>query len=480
MKNLTLLTDLYQLTMAYAYWRNEMADQKAVFNLFYRKAPFGGAYAVFAGLSDALDYMDNFAFDEEDLAYLQSLKGNDGNQLFNQAFIQYLREMKLTVSVSAPDEGTIVFPHEPMLRIEGPIIQCQLLETTLLNMINFQTLIATKASRVCYSAQGDSVLEFGLRRAQGTNGALAASRAAYIGGCSASSNLLAGKAYGIPVKGTHAHSWVMSHNDEQLAFDNYADAMPNNSVLLVDTYDTIEGIKKAIKTAGDLAAKGHKLIGIRLDSGDLAELSIQGRKLLDEAGLTEAKIVASNDLDEYSIQKLKANGAQIDIWGVGTKLATAYEQPALGGVYKISAIRANDKDSWDYKVKLSEDLIKVSNPGIQQIRRFYNEYGLLSEDILYNEDDAELGKLKAIPIEGGDQIEPKGQFIDLLKTVFDADGIRIKIPSAEDIRLFVQKQLAQLPEEYRKLKAEKQYPLCLEQKLFDLKTDIIRELKENN
>ena len=299
-------------------------------------------------------------------------------------FLEYLQQLQFSCDVDAMPEGTVAFPHEPLVRVRGPILQCQLLESALLNVINFQTLVATKAARVCQAAQGDAVLEFGLRRAQGIDGALAASRAAFVGGCSATSNVLAGKLFGIPVKGTHAHSWIMSFDDELEAFRTYAEAMPNNCVFLVDTYDTLDGVRNAIEVGRWLREKGHKLLGIRLDSGDLAWLSIEARKLLDAGGFAEAAIVASNDLDENLIVSLKQQGAKIGVWGVGTKLVTAYDQPALGGVYKLGAVREAGH-AWQYRLKLSEQTIKISNPGILQVRRFFGPEEAIG-DMLFNEE----------------------------------------------------------------------------------------------
>ena len=381
-----LLTDLYQLTMGYAYWKNDMAETEAVFHLFYRRPPFGETAVLVAGVEPAVDYLASLAFTDLEITYLKTLKGADGETLFEQGYLDYLKTLDWQLEVKAIPEGNIAFPHEPLLRIKGPLIQCQLVETALLNLVNFQTLAATKAARICEAANGDSVLEFGLRRAQGPDGGMSASRAAFIGGCDATSNVLAGMEYGIPVKGTHAHSWVMSFDEEQEAFDRYAEAMPNNAILLVDTFDTLEGVKKSIETGKKLQEKGHKLLGIRLDSGDLVELSQGARQLLDEAGMSDAKVVASNDLDEYAIRDLKEKGANIDVWGIGTKLVTAYDQPALGGVYKLGAIR-DGRGEWKYRVKLSEDLMKVSNPGILQVARIENEEGEIQGDIIYNEID---------------------------------------------------------------------------------------------
>jgi len=355
--------------MAYGYWKLGRTQDEAVFNLFFRTQPFKGGYTIACGLEYVIDFLEDFKFQDDDIKYLAELKGNDGKALFEPAFLDYLKNLQLNLDIDAIEEGIVVFPQEPLLRVRGPIIQCQLIETPLLNIINFQTLIATKAARVCQAAKGEPVLEFGLRRAQGIDGALTASRAAYIGGCAATSNVLAGKLFGIPVKGTHSHSWVMSFDTEQQAFDAYAEAMPNNCVFLVDTYDTLEGVKKAIETGKQLRAQGHEMVGIRLDSGDLAYLSIEARKLLDNNGFEKAYIVASNELDENVIENLKQQGATIAVWGVGTKLVTAYDHAALNGIYKLAAIR-KPKQEWEYKIKLSEEFAKINIPGLLNVRRF--------------------------------------------------------------------------------------------------------------
>ncbi|MFK7948056.1 MAG: nicotinate phosphoribosyltransferase [Saprospiraceae bacterium] len=382
--NLTLLTDLYQLTMANGYWKNEMYHHQAVFHLFYRKNPFKNGFAIATGLEQVIDYLQNLHFDVDDIQYLASLKGANGQSLFDEGFLNYLQRFKFDCDVDAVPEGTVVFPHQPLIRIKGNLIQAQLVETALLTMINFQTLIATKSARIKAAAGNDTVLEFGLRRAQGIDGGLSASRAAYIGGCDATSNVLAGKLFDIPVKGTHAHSWVMCFENEIEAFSAYANAMPNNCTFLVDTYNTIEGVKYAIEIGKQLRQKGTDLLGIRLDSGDLAALSIEARKILDAAGFENTKIVASNDLDEYRIKMLKENGSKITVWGVGTRLATAYDQPALGGVYKLGAIKSPNETEWNYKIKLSEQPIKVSNPGILQVNRYYKN-NLPIADAIFNE-----------------------------------------------------------------------------------------------
>ncbi len=337
---LSLLTDLYQITMAAAAWKAGVDEREAVFHLVFRKAPFHSGFTVAAGLGPALELLRELKLGEDDLRYLAELRAESGEPLFERGFLEHLLALEPRVDIDAVPEGTVVFPQEPLLRVSGPVVACMLLETALLNVINFQTLIATKAARVWLAAQGDPVLEFGLRRAQGPDGGVSAARAAYIGGCAATSNVLAGKLLGIPVRGTHAHSWVMLFDSEREAFDAYAGAMPHNVVLLVDTYDTLQGIRRAIETGKRLRGQGRELAGIRLDSGDLAWLSIEARKMLDAAGFTKTVIYASNELDEDVIASLKQQGARIGAWGVGTRLVTGAEDAALSGVFKLTAVRA--------------------------------------------------------------------------------------------------------------------------------------------
>ena len=299
-QSLALLTDFYQLTMSYAYWKKRLDKKEAVFHLFFRRRTFNGGFTIAAGLESVVHYLENFHFEDSDLQYMSTLTGMDGQRLFCNEFFDYLSKMRFSCNVDAVPEGTAVFPYEPLIRIQGPLIQCQILESPLLNLINFPTLIATKAARICIAARGDPVLEFGLRRAQGIDGALTASRAAYIGGCDSTSNVMAGKLFGIPVKGTHSHSWVMVFDEEQDSFQAYAECLPNNCVFLVDTYDTLQGVKKAIEVGKWLREQGKKMIGIRLDSGDLAYLSIKSRELLDAAGFQDVIIMASNELDRPS------------------------------------------------------------------------------------------------------------------------------------------------------------------------------------
>lgn len=473
-----LLTDLYQLTMAYGYWKSGKAEQEAVFHLLFRKQPFRGGFTLACGLRDAVEYLRGFRFEKTDLEYIGRLQGNDGRRLFEPAFIKYLGRLKLTLDVDAIPEGTVVFPQEPLLRIRGSILQAQLVETALLNLLNFQSLIATKAARVCLAAQGDPVIEFGLRRAQGVDGALTASRAAYIGGCAGTSNVLAGKAFGIPVKGTHAHSWVMSFADEAEAFEAYAKALPNNCVFLVDTYDTIKGIGHAIEAGKRLRRAGNKLAGIRLDSGDLTYLSVAARKMLDAAGFKDAVIVGSNDLNEHLIASLKQQGATINVWGVGTMLVTAYDQPALGGVYKLSAIRKPD-GQWDHKIKLSEQAVKVTNPGVLQVRRFRTQKEFIG-DAIYDEtrplprdltivDPADATRRKHFPARTKSE--------DLLIPVLRQGKLVCELPSIDAIRGRALKQLSMLHPGVKRFENPHEYPAGLELSLHDFKTKLILRAK---
>ena len=478
-QSLALLTDLYQLTMAYGYWKNNKINQEAVFTLFFRKPPFKSGYTVAAGLGTALEYIQDLHFTESDLNYLATLTGNDDKPLFEQAFLEYLSNLRFDCDIDAVPEGTIVFPHEPLLRVQGSLLQCQLLETALLNIINFQSLIATKSARICHATQGDPVLEFGLRRAQGIDGSLSASRAAYIGGCAATSNVLAGKLFDIPVKGTHAHSWIMSFASEDEAFQAYAEVMPNNCIFLVDTFDTLNGVKKAIEKGHWLRERGHELVGIRLDSGDFTSLSQRARKMLDQAGFKQASIVASNDLDEHLITELKTAGAKINIWGVGTKLITSYEQPALGGVYKLSAIREPGEE-WQYCLKLSEETIKTSNPGLLQTRRFSDNNGEFSGDMIYNELMLPVGSAKMVNITAAEEhstLSADKPHQDLLIPILRKGQLVADLPSLSQIRQRVQTQLAHCPAAIKSLKPLDIYPVSLEMNLFQLKQSLIKKLR---
>ncbi len=458
--SLALLTDLYQLTMAYGYWRSGMADHEAVFHLFFRKNPFGGGYAIAGGLAPVVELLESLRFTESDRAYLATLTGNDGEPLFESGFLDWLGSLENSLEVHAVEEGTVVFPHQPLLRIRGPLALAQLLETPLLNVVNFQTLIATKAARVCQAARGEPVLEFGLRRAQGIDGGLASSRAAYLGGCAGTSNVLAGKLYGIPVRGTHAHSWVMCFDDELSSFEAYAAAMPNNCIFLVDTYNTEQGVRHAVEVGRKLRERGHEMVGIRLDSGDLTALSIAARRILDEGGFPEARVVASNDLDEYRITELKQNGATISVWGVGTRLATAWDQPALGGVYKLASIR-EPGGGWRDRIKLSEQAIKVSNPGMQQVRRVCRD-GRMVGDVIYDVRHVPE-RWRAVPVDGGEAHDAAmGEAEDLLVPVFEGGRRVYEVPPLAVSRARTREQLQRLPASVRVLEAPAAYPVGLE------------------
>lgn len=469
-----LLTDFYQLTMAYSYWQLNMHEREASFHLLFRNAPFKGNYALSCGLGSVVDFLRQWQFQPDDIAYLASLKNAHDEPLFANEFLIYLQQLKFTCDVDAIPEGTVVFAQTPLLRIQGPLLQCQLLESSLLNIINFQTLIATKATRVCRAAAGDPVIEFGLRRAQGPDGALSASRAAYIGGCMATSNALAGKLYRIPVRGTHAHSWVSAFPTELEAFESYAKAMPNNCVLLVDTYNTVSGVQNAIQVGNALRKKNADLLGVRLDSGDLADLSIKTRQMLDAAGFENTTILASNTIDEHVIESLKEQNAKISAWGVGTNLVTAYDQPALDGVYKLSALR-NPQGQWEYKLKLSETAVKISNPGRHQVRRFFcnNQYVM---DVIY---DLDLGisdipeTVLLNPALTKARLDDCDAFVDLLKPIMRAGKLLEPLESIHETR----KNAIKEAEYFYQTHQDQPYAVALEKNLYDLKQKLVEELK---
>ena len=471
--SLATLTDLYELTMGSGYLATGLADRRAVFALSFRSLPFGGGYAVAAGLDDALEILEDLRFAPKEIDHLRGLRGITGNPLFPADFLDLLAALRFTCDVDAIPEGTVVFANEPLLRVSGPLLQAQLVESVLLTVVGFQTLLATKAARVVEAAAGGSVLEFGLRRAQGPDGALSAARAAYIGGVSATSNVLAGRLYGIPVRGTHAHSWVQVFGDEQTAFNAYADAQPDNVTLLVDTYNSLTGVARAIETGKRLRARGRTLDAIRLDSGDLAYLSIEARRILDEAGFQDTKIVASNDLDEHLIESLREQGARIDIWGVGTKLDTAFDQPALGAVYKLTAVQEPD-GSWRYPVKLSEQTAKISTPGILAVRRFRDAMGRFRADMIYDEADPPAGG-------GGEIVDPADLLhMRTIDPIWEAeelvlpalrDGRRVAAaPSLDAVRARTRLQVEALHPGIRRLLNPHVYPVGLEMGLHERRT----------
>ncbi|MBQ3552090.1 MAG: nicotinate phosphoribosyltransferase [Clostridia bacterium] len=474
MRNLSMMTDLYQLTMAYGYYKHGMGENIAVFDLFYRQNRPNSAFCVVAGLEQAIEYVRDMHFSSEDIGYLRSLR------LFDEEFLAYLANLRFSGDIYAIPEGTVVFPREPLLRVKAPIIQAQILETTLLNIINHQTLIATKANRVCYAANHDAVLEFGLRRAQGPDAGIYGARAAMIGGCSATSNVLTGQLYDVPVKGTHAHSWVMSFPSELEAFRAYASVFPDSCMLLVDTYDTLgSGVPNAIRVFDELREKGYEPVGIRLDSGDLAYLSIKAREMLDEAGYENAKIFVSGDLDETVIYNLKSQGARIDVYGVGTKLITSSDWPALGGVYKLSAEMVNG--AIYPKMKLSDNPEKSTLPGYKKIFRLYSKKsGKAIADLIALEheqiDSSQPLKLYH-PEHTYRSMIVRDFFVrELLIPIF-VDGEQVyQSPTLSEISEYARRELDTLWPESKRLLNPHEYKVDISDELYDLRKQLTWEL----
>ncbi|GAB6936462.1 nicotinate phosphoribosyltransferase [Calditerricola yamamurae] len=475
MANLTMLTDLYQLNMMYVYWKSGIADKRVVFDLYFRRAPFGNGYAVCAGLEQAIEVVLELAFTEDDLAYLRSVYPYD------EAFLDALRRLRFTGDIWAMPEGTVVFPYEPLLRVETRVFEAQLLETALLNVVNHQTLIATKAARVVEAAAGDAVLEFGLRRAQGPDAGLYGARAAYIGGADATSNLLAGKRFGIPVRGTHSHAFVMSFPSELEAFRAFAEVFPDNAVLLVDTYDTLRsGVPNAIRVGQELRARGYDLAGIRLDSGDLAYLSKEARRMLDAAGFTNTRIVASGDLDELLIRDLKVQGAAIDTWGVGTHLITAKDDPALTGVYKLVA--EEEYGRLIPRIKVSENPAKVTIPGKKKVVRFYDcDTGEAMADLIMLDDEPiPTGE----PFEIFDPIHPyrrktlRNYEVRELLVPMIVNGQRVyDLPSLDEVRRYSLEERSRFSPEVRRLVNPHEYPVDLSEALWNLRNRLLLEAR---
>ncbi|WP_412968768.1 nicotinate phosphoribosyltransferase [Fredinandcohnia sp. 179-A 10B2 NHS] len=473
--SLALHTDLYQINMSETYWREGVHNRRAVFEVNFRKLPFGNGYAVYAGLERIIDFLKNFKFTESDIEYLRE-------EGYQDDFLEYLKELRFTGTVRSMREGELVFANEPLIRIEGPIVEVQLVETPILNIINYQTLIATKASRIKQVVGDEVAMEFGTRRAQEMDAAIWGTRAAYIGGFDATSNVRAGKLFGIPIAGTHAHSMVQAYRDEYAAFKKYA-ATHKDCVFLVDTYDTLKsGVPNAIRVANE---EGDRINfkGIRLDSGDLAYLSKKARKMLDDAGYKDTKIVASNDLDEHTIINLKAQGAKIDTWGVGTKLITAYDQPALGAVYKLVSIEDKDGNMVD-TIKISGNPEKVSTPGLKRVYRIINKANQKSEGdyiTLEHEDPQSEKRLK--------MFHPVHTFVskfvtnfearELQHTIFEKGELVYEVPTLQEIREFVQENLTLLWDEYKRPAMPEEYPVDLSQACWDNKMKRIEEVKVN-
>jgi nicotinate phosphoribosyltransferase len=472
--SIMLHLDLYQINMAETYWRDGIHNRKAIFELYFRKSPFGNAYAVYAGLERVLQFIESFGFSESDIEYLRS-------EGYGEDYLTFLSEMKFTGSIRSMKEGELVFPNEPLLRVEAPLAQAQLVETQLLNIVNYQTLIATKASRIKQVIGDDVAMEFGTRRAHEMDAAVWGTRAAYIGGFSATSNVRAGKMFDLPIAGTHAHAMVQAYRDEYTAFRKYADTH-KDCVFLVDTYDTLRsGVPNAIRVAKEYGEKIN-FIGIRLDSGDLAYLSKKARKMLDEAGFHDAKIVASNDLDEYTIMNLKAQGAKIDVWGIGTKLITAYDQAALGGVYKLVSIEDEDGEMMD-TIKISANPEKVTTPGKKRVYRIINNENQHSEGdyiALEHEDPEAEEKLK--------MFHPVHTYISKFVTNFTAKELHEEVvtdgkitctrPKLPEVQAFARENMSLLWDEYKRTLNPEEYPVDLSQECWDHKMHCFNEMKE--
>lgn len=473
--SLSLHTDLYQINMAYTYWKDGIHERKALFDLFFRKMPFENGYAVFAGLERAVHYLRNLQFTESDISYLRSIGEYD------EAFLQYLRKLEFTGSLRSMREGELVFANEPLIRVEAPLIEAQLIETALLNIINFQTLIATKAARIKTVCGEDTVMEFGTRRAQEMDAAIWGTRAAYIAGFDATSNVRAGKLFGIPPAGTHAHAMVQAYRDEYTAFRKYAESH-KNCVFLVDTYDTLKsGVPNAIQVAKEMGSQ-IRFMGIRLDSGDLAYLSKEARKQLDEAGFHEAKIVASNDLDEYTILNLKAQGAKIDTWGIGTKVITAFDQPALGAVYKLVSIE-NERGELEDTIKISGNPEKVSTPGKKRVYRIISRASGKSEGdyiVLDDEKPEEQEKIKMFhPVHTYiSKFVTNFEARDLHEDIFVAGELVYELPSLTAIREYLKSSLGLLWDEYKRILNPEAYPVDLSEKCWNNKMELIQKVKE--
>lgn len=477
--NLTLLTDLYQLTMMQGYFKNP-TDQVVIFDMFYRTNPCGGSFAITAGLEQMLEYIENLHFNEEDIEYLRNL------HIFEEDFLEYLSHFHFTGDIYAIPEGTVVFPREPLVKVVAPIMEAQLVETAILNIINHQSLIATKAARVCYAAKGETVMEFGLRRAQGPDAGIYGARAAVIGGCAGTSNVLTGKMFDVPVLGTHAHSWIMSFPDEYTAFKTYAQMYPNSCTLLVDTYDVLKsGVPNAIRVFEEMREQGIELkrYGIRIDSGDLAYLSKEAYKMLAAAGFDDAIISASSDLDEYLIDSLKTQDAKINSWGVGTNLITSKDNPAFGGVYKLAAVKSTEDENFIPKIKLSENTEKVTNPGNKTVYRIYSKStGKIKADLITLADeifDPNENMIIFDPVDTWKKTRILGgtyEIRELLIPVFKGGKRVYTSPSVMELRDYCLKEQETLWDESRRLVNPQKVYVDLSQKLFNLKKDLLEEM----
>lgn len=481
--NLTLLTDLYELTMMQGYFKNP-TDQTVVFDMFYRDNPCGGGFAICAGLEQVIEYIENLRFTDADIEYLRGLS------IFEEDFLEYLRSFHFTGDIYAIPEGTVIFPREPMVKVVAPIMEAQLVETAILNIMNHQSLITTKAARVCYAAKGDGIMEFGLRRAQGPDAGIFGARAAVIGGCVGTSCVLTGQMFDVPVLGTHAHSWIMSFPDEYTAFKTYARMYPDACILLVDTYDVLKsGVPNAIRVFEEMREEGIELkkYGIRIDSGDLAYLSKEAYKMLAAAGFDDATISASSDLDEYLIESLKAQDAKINSWGVGTRLITANDNPAFGGVYKLAAVKNPETGEFVPKIKLSENTAKVTNPGNKTVYRIYSKStGKIKADLIcladekLNPDETmvvfdPVDTWKKTKILGG-TYEVRELLVPVIK-----EGKRVYTsPSVMELRAICQKEQSTLWDESRRFSNPQKVYVDLSPKLFEVKRELIEEMSRKD
>lgn len=473
-----LYTDLYQLTMAQGYFLEGMHNKSASFSMHFRHAPFKGCYCVFCGIGSFLDMLKDLKFEGDDIKYLSSVKDLSGTKIFNKDFLEFLRNLELKVDIYSPDEGELVFPYEPIVRVDGPILQCQLLETMLLNFVNFETLVATKAARLVSVSKDRPIAEFGLRRAQGLGG-LSVARASYIGGFASTSNVMAGKLFGIPVSGTHAHSWVMSHDSEIQAFEKYAEYFPTNSTLLIDTYNIDKGIENAISVGLDMKKRGQSLSGVRIDSGDLTWCSRKVRVALDAAGLDDVKIVLSNDLDEYKIQSLLDEGACVDAFGVGTRVACCMDEPTLGGVYKLNAIEC-ENGKMKPTMKVSESPEKITIPGILNVRRFVDEKGYLAGDMIFDEQEENRSDLIIDPIHP--MHSKKLAYVNssnLIKRQV-SHGRILWNDNIDTARLRTQKSLEQIDYTHKRLIYPHLYPVGIEENLYVRRDEIIKCIRHND
>ena len=474
MRNLTMMTDLYQLTMMYGYYKCGMRDNIATFDMFYRSKGDSTHYAIMAGVEQLMEYIDNLHFDDDDIEYLRGLN------IFDEDFLTELRNFKFHGDIQAVPEGTIVFSHEPLIRVTAPIFEAQLIETALLTIINHQTLIATKASRVVQAAEGGTIMEFGLRRAQGPDAGIYGARAAIIGGCAGTSNVLTGQMYDMPAMGTHAHSWVMSFPTELDAFRKYAELFPTSCLLLVDTYDTLRsGVPNAITVFRELRERGYEPKGIRLDSGDLAYLSREARKMLDEAGFPNAIICASGDLDENLIRDLKLQGAAIDTWGVGTKLITSEDCPSLGGVYKLSAEYVDGQVV--PKMKISENEVKITNPGVKKLYRIYDKDGMAVADLIALEHE-HYDTSKPLTI-----YDPVNTWKSMTLTNYTMKELQVPLfrngelvyqsPSLMEIQQHCREELSTFWDQYKRLLNPHRYKVDLSDSLWMLKNSMLQQLR---